>query len=98
MRDQDQIRPDTRVRIVPNVHFRRFDDELVLLDLARGDYFALNEVGAAIWSGIVDGLSPEQIVTKLGPRYSVTPDELLADCLALIEQLVQNRLVAVEGP
>jgi hypothetical protein len=78
----------------PNVTARQFDDELVILDLAGGNYFALNEVGARMWHALARGSTPEEIVESLATEYEVERDSLLSDCLRLVEELVRRQLIS----
>lgn len=88
---------DTRVRCSRNVFARDFEGELVLLDLARGDYYGLDEVGAALWHGLMAGRTVAEIAADLGPRYEVDDDQLRQDLVALLEDLFAKGLVEVEA-
>jgi hypothetical protein len=81
----------------PGVHSRRFDDELVLLDLANGQYYGLNEVGAAIWERLATGASLAAIADALVAEYDVTRGRLEAEMRELVDSLVARRLL-VEAP
>ncbi len=76
-----------------DVHVRDFDGELVVLDLAKGDYFGLNEVGAKLWSGLVAGQSPAEVADALFADYDVTRERLLADLVALTGELLARGLI-----
>lgn len=84
---------DSRFEIMKDIHVRTFDGELVLLDLARGDYFGVNEVGARLWNGLVAGKSPREIAGEVEGDYDVTPEILLADLEKLATELVTRGLV-----
>lgn len=83
----------TRVRCSRNVFARDFEGELVLLDLARGDYYGLDEVGAALWHGLVAGRTVAEIAADLGSQYDVDDARLRQDLVALLEELVAKGLV-----
>jgi len=70
------------------VHARRFDDEVVLLDLAGGEYYALNVVGARVWEELARGKTPAEIGAVVATEFEVEPERALADCLALVDELV----------
>jgi hypothetical protein len=84
---------DERFDIMKDVHVRTFDGELVLLDLARGDYFGVNEVGARLWQGLVAGKTPREIALEIQDDYDVMPEALLDDLLKLTTELVTRGLV-----
>lgn len=82
-----------RVRPSKNVHVREFDGEMVLLDLDRGEYFGLDELGGRVWHGLVQGETPLEIATRLEPEHDVVLDTLVADFVALADELVKRGLV-----
>jgi len=89
---------DLRFEIMNDIHVRTFDGELVLLDLARGDYFGVNEVGAQLWAGLVAGKTPREIAAEIQSVYDVTPDVLLADLVELTNALIARGLVRAVDP
>ena len=92
----NQSRPATnlgQLRSADAVHSRLFDNELVILDLAKGEDFALDEVGARLWSGLEAGRTVEQIAREIALDYDVAPDRALADLTALSDDLVQRGLM-----
>ncbi|WP_394848338.1 PqqD family protein [Pendulispora brunnea] len=87
------IGADGRVHVGADVHVREFDGELVILDLAKGDYFGINEIGAHLWRGLASGQSCAEIAKELAPRYEAAPERLLADLVALTDELIAKGLV-----
>ena len=77
------------------VLFRRLEDEAVLLDLARGIYFGLNDVGARTWQLIVEHGELSRVLDTLVDEYAVERDVAERDLLALAAQLVARKLVSV---
>ena len=88
---------NVRVSAGANVHAREFDGEMVLLHLERGDYFGLDAIGAQAWKRLVEGASPAEITDELVERYDVERSKLLADIVALTDQLVQRGLLVVSA-
>jgi hypothetical protein len=76
----------------PSVHSRLFDGELVILDLARGEYLALDPIGAALWQGLEAGRSVEQVARDIVAEYDVDFEQALADLEALATDLVGRGL------
>jgi hypothetical protein len=81
--------------IPESVHARRFDDELVVLDLAQGEYFALDELGASIWDGLSAGKNLSGLCEGLRSTYEVESDRLREDVAAFIAGLVESGLMRV---
>jgi len=83
----------TRVKSSPHVFAREFDGDLVLLDLARGDYYGLDALGARLWHGLMAGRTVADIAAELEPEYDVEPATLRRDLLDLLEDLAAKGLV-----
>ena len=84
---------DGRARIAKDVHARRFDGELVILDLKRGDYWALDAVGARLWEALDQGRTPRQVAAEVSPIFDVSEEQLLRDLEALTEELARRHLI-----
>jgi hypothetical protein len=93
-----KIGRNDRVVVSPNVHTREFDGELVVLDLARGEYFGLDETGLRVWNLLSAGQPVAQAAAVIATEYGVDDDRVTADVMALVENLVARGLVVVSPP
>lgn len=84
---------DVRVELAGDVHVRTFDGDLVILDLEKGDYFGVNEIGARLWAGLAAGKSPREIASELADEYDVDATTLLDDLVALTGEFLTRGLV-----
>jgi hypothetical protein len=94
--DSRASRP-SRYRAADSVHTRTFDGELVILDLAHGEYFALDPIGSRLWVALEQGKSVEQVAADVVEEYDVSPETAAADLAALLDDLVRRGLLVVEG-
>jgi hypothetical protein len=83
----------SRYRCAKNIHARRFDSEIVILDLGRGEYFSLDEVGAAVWEALSDGHTVAEAMQQLLAVYDGDPARVTADILRLITELLSAGLL-----
>jgi hypothetical protein len=67
------------LRIAQDVFARQFEDELVVLDLSRGEYYALNSTAALLWRGIEEGRSTEQLARDLAAEFAVDVTQAAQD-------------------
>jgi len=68
--------------------------ETVLLNLATGTYFGLNEVGGRIWHLLdTEGATLAEIATKLQAEFDVSGENAAADVLSLMVSLSEHGLV-----
>jgi hypothetical protein len=83
-----------RYRIATQVHARRFDDEVVVLHLGVGHYYALDVVGSTIWEHLTSGRTAAETVVTLLTEYDVDETTARADVQRLTEELVAAGLLA----
>lgn len=72
---------------------RKVGDELVLLDLQRGVYFGLDEVGSRAWTLMAEGSTPSEIVAALAAEYDAAPEQIDADLRRLFRELEDEGLI-----
>ena len=84
-----------RVEISEQTLSQELNGETVLLELSRGVYFGLDEVGTRIWQLLARGDSLDEIVAALVDEYEVSADAAAADLRALVGELEERRLVEV---
>ncbi len=82
-----------RVVAAEHVRCRQFDDELVIVDLAGGEYFALDAIGMRMWSELISGKTPAEVAAALASEYSADEEQIARDCAALVDELLQRRLL-----
>jgi Coenzyme PQQ synthesis protein D (PqqD) len=92
------VAPLSKIAPAANVHAKRFDDEVVILDLQHGIYFGLDEIGAAMWEAFLEGLSPAEVSSVLAARYDAPREQLQHDACILAGRLAEAGLVAVTPP
>ena len=63
-----------RFRIPPTTLARELDGETVLVNLASGFYYGLDEVGSFVWARLSAGAGAGEIVDAMLTRYDVTPE------------------------
>lgn len=89
--------PQARFDPAKGVVGTRQGDTTVLLDVNGGMYYTLNEVGGRIWELLGDGVAVPAIIERLQEEYQVAPETLAADTAALVDRLLQAKLVKAAG-
>src|SRR5438105_13284189 len=85
-----------RLTIPPEVMARQVGDETVLLDLASGNYFGLDAVGARIWQLLVEGKAPPEVCDVLLSEYEVPREALENDLARLLGELKAQGLISAD--
>jgi hypothetical protein len=79
---------DDTVAVAKNQVAAEVGGELVILNVANGEYFGLNAVGARIWALIETPKRVGEVRDQLLLEYAdVTPDVCTADLLALLAEM-----------
>lgn len=90
------LRDEQRLRVCSEVLSRELDDETVLLDLASGTYFGLNEVGASIWALLKEEASVAEMREAVVRSYEgVTVETATKDLEHLLGDLERRGLIEV---
>lgn len=99
MRDHCDASAVVATRVTPAQHVvtTRLGDELVLLDVERGDYYTLNETAARVWELLASaggaGLSADAVAKSLTQEYATPASQLESDVRALIAEFSKSALV-----
>lgn len=81
--------------LAADVSHQSVDDTVFILDLASGEYFALNKTGAEIWRALVDGKALPDILSEMAERYGgeCSADTLAKDVHEVVDDLLSRRLI-----
>jgi hypothetical protein len=74
--------------------FRVIENEAVILNLENGIYYSLNPVGTRLWELFDGKKSIRDLAQVLTEEYDVDPKTAEQDIIALVEDLLQEGLVA----
>ncbi len=82
------------VRLISGaVEWREVDGEVVVLDLARSAYLAVNESGTALWTLLAEGATREALAARLRDGFGLEPERAAADVDAFLADLAGRGLV-----
>lgn len=85
------------ITVSPDAVFQEVKGEAVILDLARGVYFGLDEVGTRIWQLVQAHGSGRAVFDQMLKEFDVEPERLEADLDDLLQALADSGLVTL-GP
>ena len=72
------------------------DDEIVMLDAVRGQYFGLGGVGPRIWQLLESAQPLGELCETLCQEFRIDPKSCRTDTLAFVGELIENGLVKIE--
>jgi hypothetical protein len=77
----------------PAVVSEVIDGELVVMNLATGNYFSSAGTGAALWACLEAGMSAEALAAMLVARHGIAAERASADVDAFLARLRDESLV-----
>jgi hypothetical protein len=89
---------DESVSPSPEVVFKELGGEAVLLDLASGIYFGLDETSTRLWQLLAAHRSLRRVHEEMLAEFDVEPAQLETDLLAFVADLTSRRLVVLDAP
>ena len=72
---------------------RRVEEDLVILDVTSGHYFALDGAGALIWDLLEHEVTRDDLVSAVVTAFDVDREEAAVDIDELITELADRGLV-----
>jgi hypothetical protein len=88
---------DTPLVVPDDVIFRELDGEAIILNLATGIYFGLDEVGTRLWALVTESGTLQHAVDVMAAEYDVERSVLEHDVLELAGGLLDKGLVQVKA-
>jgi hypothetical protein len=85
-----------KVNISNKALFQEIENEMVILDLAKEQYYGLDDVGAKMWHLLSEHGDTTVVVKHLQSYYEADEITLSRDLAQLIEKLRQAGLVTTE--
>ena len=81
------------MKVSDDVVFRELDGEGVILNLASGIYFGLDETGTRMWRLIEQHGRLKAVLTALCEEYEAPPETLEHDLIRLASELSEKGLL-----
>lgn len=82
-----------KYQLQEHVSLTTVDDDSVLLDLDKGQYFGLNHVGTQFLQMIEKGFDHEQTIIEIAQRYTIDYNQVKDDINCLVTQLMEQNLL-----
>lgn len=95
MNKKNTISKDTIVRRIENIDATDLNGEKVMMNLEKGQYFALNEVGSRIWDVIDKPTSVGEITNVLLSEYEIDADTCIEAVLDFLGKMNDAELISV---
>ncbi|GAB2552027.1 PqqD family protein [Spirosoma aerophilum] len=81
----------------PDTVSGQIDDEIVMVDIEKGSYFALNAVATRIWELLQEAHTMESLCEKLQAEYEVSAEQCRNDVAKHVLQMQTLGLIRAEA-
>jgi hypothetical protein len=88
----------TRIARKPDLPATAVDDDIVILNIATQNYVGLDDIGSAIWGLLDEPRRVDDICRAMAERYDGPPEDIRADVLTFLGELVAEGLIVVAEP
>lgn len=93
--DKQIINDESIVRKNIEIDDADLDGEKVMMNLDKGKYFSLNEVGSRIWTIISSSISIKGITDILIKEYDVDYETCKVEVIKFIKKLYEDDLIEI---
>ena len=73
------------------------DDELIMLDIDKGMYYGLDDIGSGIWELLAERQTVARLCERLQERYAVSAEMCREDLLPFLEDMHEIGLINVHS-
>jgi hypothetical protein len=88
MKENDRYRVNK-----PNVILENFGDEVVIVNLASGNYYSIDALGAEIWAMVQEGATATEITMHLSREYDGAAANIEASVTQFIREIISENLI-----
>ena len=88
----------TVVTRTPGLLSAPVDDEIVILNPDRDNYVGLDAVGRAVWDHIEQPCQVAELCLKLSHDFDASPEQIAADMLPFLAEIVGEGIACVAEP
>ena len=79
-----------------DLEWRELEGEIVVLDLRRSTYLAVNRIGALLWPRLLGGATRDSLVQTLIDDFGLEGSEAESDVSAFLQALREQELLIEE--
>lgn len=75
--------------------FSKMDDEIVMMNLEKGEYYGISPVGSRIWELLETPQTVDDICRTLCEEYAVTLEQCTEEVLSFITQMKGKNIITI---
>lgn len=94
--EMESIGIDTVIVRNPDLPATPVDDDLVILNVARGQYIGLDDIGREIWGGLAVPTSIHDLCARLSRQFNASVETIAQDVTIFIQELADQGLISIQ--
>jgi len=71
------------------------DSELVMMNIEKGNYYGLDEIGTEIWGGIQEPIAISELCARLTDKFDVDLSQCETDTLGFLNELLAEGMIKI---
>ena len=93
----EQLTPDSVIRRSETIISSNLGEEVVMMDIEDGSYYAVEKVAARIWELTEQPIAIGVLCERLTGEYSVPAERCREELVTFVGELVERRIVQLES-
>lgn len=81
------------VKKTKKIEWKEIDEETIILNHKKNEFFILNKTGTFIWKKINGKNTEKKIAESLAEKYRINKKQALADTKEIIKKLLSKKLI-----
>lgn len=81
----------------PQIISSKMDNEVVMMNIEKGNYYGLNRVGSEIWEKLAEPLTFGELCSMLLQEFEVAKEQCEKEVAAYLGKLVNEGLILVDN-
>ncbi len=77
----------------PKIVFENIDNEIIMIDFEKGNYYSLHKIAAQIWKVIESGATIEQILAEFYQIYADKIESIQISIIEFVQRLESENLI-----
>ena len=86
------VEPSSKIVRTAGALTTTVDKDIIILNMATSNYVALDEIGRRIWNLIEQPILVSDVCAQLAQEYAGDPQQITADVLAFLSELLSESL------
>ncbi|WP_195986742.1 PqqD family protein [Clostridium sp. D53t1_180928_C8] len=89
------IKLNTKVLKNCNTYVSEINEDKAIMNLEKGEYFALNSIGSRIWDALDETSIPSEIINILIKEYDINEEKCTDSVLKFLNKLYEIGLLNI---